>query len=103
MTKSFQQKPSSRAASLASPASCSAQAAQCLSDTDLAGINGGAEHGEIQFRLGSFSNAEEATLPFSSGLQQLPVGALDPDSVPWAELKPAVKKLASAGWDIPPP
>lgn len=93
MTKIFRRKPSSQAASQASRI---AHAAQGLADIDLADIVGGAEQGELQINFDR-SLGIAATLPFSSGLQQLPVGALDPNSVPWAELKPAVKKLASAG------
>lgn len=99
MTKIFQQKPSSQAASGTSRI---AHASQGLADIDLAGIVGGAEQGELQ--LGSGIPAGVAnTLPFSSGLQQLPVGALDSNSVPWAELTPAVKKLAGAGRVVPVP
>ena len=73
------------------------QTAERLADTDLAGITGGMEHGEIQFEFGLHFGAADKALPFSAGLQQLPVGAADPHTVLWAELKQAVKKLASAG------
>jgi hypothetical protein len=94
MTKVFQQAPSLQVASRF------AHAAQCLADTDLAGIVGGMEPGELQL-TGTVLPGVTITLPFSSGLQQLPVGARDANSVPWAELKPAVKKLDSAGWVVP--
>jgi hypothetical protein len=73
------------------------QTARYLADTDLASITGGLEDSEIQFRFGLHFGAADKALPFSAELQQLPVGAVDPHTVPWAELKPAVKKLASAG------
>lgn len=89
MTKNFQRM------SLSQAASSIAHTARTVADIDLAGIVGGAEQGELQLDFG-MPLGVAATLPFSSGLQQLPVGALDPNSVPWAELKPAVKKLDSA-------
>jgi hypothetical protein len=98
MNKIFKRMLSSQAPS---HASSTAQAAQCLADIDLAGIAGGIEHGEIQYRFGLHFGSADKALPFSDELQQLPVGALDPKSVPWAELTPPVKKLASAGWIIP--
>nr|WP_217344979.1 hypothetical protein [Noviherbaspirillum sp. L7-7A]MBV0879187.1 hypothetical protein [Noviherbaspirillum sp. L7-7A] len=93
MNNVFKQLLSSQALSLPS---ATMQTAQYIADTDLAGITGGQEHGEIQFRFGLHFGAEHKALPFSAELQQLPVGAVDPNTVPWAELKPAVKKLASA-------
>ena len=71
-----------------------AHAAQGITDTDLAGIVGGVEPGELQLS-GSVLPGVAITLPFSPCLQQLPVGAVEPHGVPWAELKPAVKKLAA--------
>lgn len=70
--------------------------AQGLAETDLMGIVGGAEHGEISFTFGLSFDTSPVTLPFSSGLQQLPVGALDPATVPWAELRPPVKGVVIA-------
>ena len=90
----FKQLLSSQALSLPSP---TMQMAQHLADTDLAGITGGLEHGEIRFEFGLHFGAAHTALPFPAGLQHLPAGAVDPHTVPWAELKPAVKKLASAG------
>jgi hypothetical protein len=98
MNKIFKQMLSSQTPSHAAGAT---QAAQCLADIDLAGIAGGIEHGEIQCRFGLHFGSANKALPFSDELQQLPVGALDPKSVPWAELTPPAKKLASAGWIIP--
>jgi hypothetical protein len=93
MTKIFQQMPSSQPTSNASGIM---QAAQCLADADLAGIAGGMAHGEIQFEYGLHFGSADKALPFSAELQQLPVGAIDPNTVPWAELTPPVKKLAGA-------
>lgn len=93
MNNVFKQLLSSQALALTS---ATVQTAQHLADTDLAGITGGLEHGEIQFDFGLHFGAADKALPFSAELQQLPVGAVDPHTVPWAELKPAVKKLASA-------
>lgn len=93
MNNVFKQLLSSQALSLSS---ATMRTAQHLADADLAGITGGLEHGEIQFEFGLHFGAEHEALPFSAELQQLPVGAVDPHTVPWAELKPAVKKLASA-------
>jgi hypothetical protein len=70
---------------------------QHLTDTDLAGLIGGMEHGEIQCRFGLHFGSANKALPFSDDLQQLPVGAVDPHTVPWAELTPPVKKLTTAG------
>ena len=89
MTKIFQRMSSSQASSSV------AYTARTVADIDLAGIVGGAEQGELRIDFG-ISFGISARVPFSSGLQQLPVGATDADSVPWAELKPAVKKLAAA-------
>lgn len=94
MTTIFQQAPTLQAPSRI------ARAAQGLSDTDLAGIVGGGELGERQRNVGILPGVA-ATLPFSSGLQQLPVGATGEDSVPWVELKPAVKQLDSTEWVVP--
>lgn len=95
MTKIFQQTPSSQAPSHASGIT---QAAQSLADTDLMGIVGG---GEISFTFGlSFGTSQVSPL-FSADLQQLPAGAVEPNAVPWAELTPPVKKLASAGLMFP--
>lgn len=71
------------------------RAAQCLADADLATIAGGIEPGTIRLEFGLRFGAADKALPFSAGLQQLPVGAVDAPAVPWAELKPAVKKLQS--------
>lgn len=97
MTENSQHKPSLQAASQASRV---AHVAQGLADIDLAAIVGGAEQGELQFNS-SVQLRMAVALPFSSRLQQLPVGALDPNSVPWAELEPAVKKLANADPVVP--
>lgn len=93
MNNVFKQLLSSQALSLSS---ATMRTAQHLADADLAGITGGLEHSDIQFEFGLHFGAEHEALPFSAELQQLPVGAVDPHTVPWAELKPAVKKLASA-------
>jgi hypothetical protein len=98
MNKIFKQMLSSQTPSHAAGTT---QAAQYLADTDLAGIAGGIEHGEIQFEFGLHYGSADKALPFSDELQQLPIGALDPHTVPWVELTPPVKKLASAGWIIP--
>jgi hypothetical protein len=98
MTTTFQQPLSSQAPSHATGIT---HAPQSLAETDLLGIVGGAEHGEISFTFGLSFGTSPATLPFSADLQQLPVGATDPATVPWTELTPPVKKLASAGLMFP--
>lgn len=82
-----------------SHAFATALAAQSLSDTALAAIAGGMEHGEVQFGFGLRFCAAGNALPFQAALQPLPLpaGAADPHTVPWAELKPSVKELASGG------
>lgn len=69
--------------------------AQPLADTDLAGIVGGVEACERRF-AGSTPPGVAMALPFSSDLQQLPVGASEADAVPWSIPEPAVKKIDSA-------
>ena len=90
MSKNFQ-----RTLSIRAPfhASGTTRAAQSLSEADLAGIVGGAGHGELVATTGLSFAVPSATLAIADGLQQMPVGMVDPDVVPWDELTPA-KALA---------
>lgn len=90
MTKTFQQTLSSQAPFNASGIT---HAPQSLADTELTSLAGGAEHGEISFTFGLSLGTSHVALPFSSDLQQMPAGALDPNTVPWAELTPPIKGL----------